>query len=158
MRRVILALAVTVAIVVGVLLYRSPPVSAPDAAREPESPTPTPSASTSPTAAPSGVFTGPRVQAYQRKMGYIFGDVQVVVTVRAGRIVSITTPVAPPDGDTGGRGTRPITRSITQFAVPLLTNEALRAQSASIHSVSGATYTADAFIASLQAALHQAGR
>ena len=98
------------------------------------------------------------MRAYQRKMGYIFGDVQVVVTMRAGRIVSIATPVAPPDGDTGGRGTRPITESITQFAVPLLTSEAMRAQSANIQSVSGATYTAEAFIASLQAALLQAGR
>lgn len=155
MRRVILALAATVAIVVAVLLYRSPPVAAP--AAKPTKPSPSPSSSASP-AAVSGVFTGPRVQAYQRKMGYIFGDVQVVVTLRAGRIVSITTPVAPPDGDTGGRGTRPITQSITQFAVPLLTSEAMRAQSANIHSVSGATYTADAFIASLQAALLQARR
>ena len=157
MRRVILSLAATVAIVVAVLLYRSPPVAAP--AAKPTQPTPTPSPTASPSAtAATGVFTGPRVQAYQRKMGYVFGDVQVMVTLRAGRIVSITTPVAPPDGDTGGRGTRPITQSITEFAVPLLTSEAMRAQSADIHSVSGATYTADAFIASLQAALLQAKR
>ena len=155
MRRVILALAATVAIVVAVLLYRSPPVAAPRAKPAESTPTPTPSAS--PTAA-TGDFTGPRVQAFQRKMGYVFGDVQVVVTLRAGQIVAIRTPVAPPDGDTGGRGTRPITESITQFALPLLTREAIKAQSASIQSVSGATYTASAFIASLQAALLQAHR
>ena len=101
---------------------------------------------------------GSRARAYQRKMGYVFGYVQVAVTMRAGQIVSITAPVLPPDGDTGGSGTRPITQSITQFAVPLLTREALSAQSVHIQSVSGATYTAEAFIASLQAALLQAGR
>ena len=157
MRRVILALVATVAIVVAVLVYRSPPVAAPVAkpAGPPRSPSPSPSASAT---TATGVFTGPRVRAYQRKMGYVFGDVQVTVTMRAGRIVSITTPVAPPDGDTGGRGTRPITKSITDFALPLLTSEAMRAQSAEIQSVSGATYTAEAFIASLQAALLQAKR
>ena len=157
MRRVTLALAATVAIVVAVLLYRSPPVSAPRATEPGPTPTPTPSPSASPTAA-SGIFTGPRVQAFQRKMGYVFGDVQVVVTLRDGQIVAITTPVAPPVGDTGGSGTKPITESITQFALPLLTREAIRAQSANIQSVSGATYTANAFIASLQAALLQAHR
>jgi uncharacterized protein with FMN-binding domain len=157
MRRVVLALSATVAVVFAVLLYRSPPVAAPTAKPAGPAPSPSRTPSASPAAA-TGVFTGPRVQAYQRKMGYIFGDVQVVVTMRAGRIVSIATPVAPPDGDTGGRGTRPITQSITQFAVPLLTSEAMRAQSANIQSVSGATYTAEAFIASLQAALLQAGR
>jgi uncharacterized protein with FMN-binding domain len=155
MRRVVIALAATVAVVVAVLLYRSPPVAAPSA-KQPEPPS-TPSPSASPTAS-TGEFTGPQVRAYQPKMGYVFGDVRVVVTVRAGQIVAITAPVVPPDGDTGGRGTRPITQSITQFAVPLLINEAMRAQSAHIQSVSGATYTAEAFVTSLQAALLQAGR
>jgi uncharacterized protein with FMN-binding domain len=157
MRRALLALAATVAVVVALLLYRSPPVEAPSVRQAGPAKSPSPSPSESPVAA-TGVFTGPREQAYQRRMGYIFGDVQVAVTLRAGRIVAISTPVAPPEGDTGGRGTRPITQSITQFAIPLLTREAMTAQSAQIHSVSGATYTADAFIASLQAALTQAGR
>lgn len=161
MRRVVIALAATTAIVVAVLLYRSPPVAAPSAAPSGRTPSPSPSTSPTTSASPSGatgVFSGPRVRAYQRKMGYVFGYVQVAVTLRAGRIVAISTPVVPPAGDTGGSGTRPITESITQFAVPLLTREALSAQSAHIQSVSGATYTAEAFIASLQAALLQARR
>lgn len=151
MRRVIAALAMTAAVVVAVLLYRSPPV------RTTSSPAPGPS----PLPTPSGgeqAFTGPVVEAHQRKIGYIFGEVQVVVIVEHGRVVAIRTPLLPPAGDTGGRGTRPTTASITQFAVPILKQEAARAQSANIQSVSGATFTSEAFMRSLQAALLQAQR
>jgi uncharacterized protein with FMN-binding domain len=151
MRRVVLTLALTLAVLVAVLRYHSPPTGAPIDKAE-ASPRPAPSTSPS-SAAGSGVFTGPRVRAYQPKMGYSFGDVQVVLTMQGGRIVSVASPIVPPDGDTGAAGTRPITQSISAFAVPLLRSEALRAQSAQIQAVSGATYTADAFISSLQAAL-----
>lgn len=159
MRRTIIALVLTAAVLVGVLLYRSPPVSAPAVKQIAPSPSPAASSAAQPSpAAATGMFTGTRVQAYQRKMGYVFGDVQVVVTMRSGRIVTIATPIAPPDGDTGGAGTRPTTQSITAYAMILLKSEAISAQSAQIHTVSGATYTSDAFISSLQAALHLAGR
>jgi uncharacterized protein with FMN-binding domain len=41
--------------------------------------------------------------------------------------------------------------------VPQLTQEALSAQSARIDAVSGATYTSDGYIRSLQSALDKAG-
>ena len=61
------------------------------------------------------------------------------------RITSISVPVYPNDTD----------RSvfISQNAIPTLVQEALRAQSARIDVVSGATYTSDAFAQSLQAAI-----
>ncbi|OEV26774.1 FMN-binding protein, partial [Streptomyces nanshensis] len=44
-------------------------------------------------------------------------------------------------------------REIAASAVPQLTREALAAQSARIDAVSGATYTSDGYISSLQSAL-----
>ena len=46
---------------------------------------------------------------------------------------------------------------ISTYAAPILHEEALQAQSANIDTVSGATYTSDAYAQSLQAALDQAG-
>ncbi len=43
--------------------------------------------------------------------------------------------------------------SISQNACPILRSEALKAQSAAIDTVSGATYTSDGYKASLQSAI-----
>ena len=42
------------------------------------------------------------------------------------------------------------------YAVPILRSETLQAQSAAIDAVSGATYTSESYIGSLQAALAEA--
>lgn len=78
-----------------------------------------------------------------------FGSVQVQVTVSNGTIRDVTA-VHLTDHD--GRSV-----SISNRAAPILRSEALTAQSASISNVSGATYTSDAYISSLQSALDQAG-
>ena len=44
-------------------------------------------------------------------------------------------------------------QSLTQQVVPMLRNEVLTAQSAQVNGISGATYTAQAYLTSLQAAL-----
>ena len=46
---------------------------------------------------------------------------------------------------------------ISQFVEPILRSEALQAQSAQIDTVSGATYTSDAYDMSLQSAIDRAG-
>jgi uncharacterized protein with FMN-binding domain len=46
---------------------------------------------------------------------------------------------------------------ISNYAAPVLRTEALSAQSADIQSVSGATYTSEGYVTSLQAALDKAG-
>ena len=46
---------------------------------------------------------------------------------------------------------------ISNRAEPILQSEVLQSQSSSISMVSGATYTSDAYITSLQSALDQAG-
>jgi uncharacterized protein with FMN-binding domain len=76
-----------------------------------------------------------------------FGDVQVRLTVRAGKVVTATAIAYP----TGGRD-----GEISSYAIPVLQNEAVTAQSAQIDTVSGATYTSNGYVQSLQSALDQA--
>jgi uncharacterized protein with FMN-binding domain len=77
-----------------------------------------------------------------------YGQVQVQLRVRGGRIVSITNLALPFD--------RSRSQQISHVAGPLLRSEALRAQSARIDVVSGATYTSDGYAQSLQSALDRA--
>lgn len=74
-----------------------------------------------------------------------FGDVQVAVTMRRGRIVDVQWLKLPLD--------RPRSRSISQQASPILRAEVLSAQSAHIDLLSGATYTSDAWARSVRSAL-----
>jgi uncharacterized protein with FMN-binding domain len=77
-----------------------------------------------------------------------YGDIQVEVVVASGKVTDVVALQLP----TGRRSGQ-----ISSFAEPILHQEALSAQSASINLVSGATYTSDAYAQSLQAALNQAG-
>lgn len=81
-----------------------------------------------------------------------YGPVQVQITVRGGHVVRADA-IDYPQG--GGRD-----QEINSRAVPQLDSEAVRADSAQIDTVSGATYTSDGYRQSLQSALdaaHQAG-
>jgi len=77
-----------------------------------------------------------------------WGVVQVEVTVSGGQVADVTALQTP--------GGKQKSVSINQRAVPVLRSEALTAQSASINSVSGATYTSVSYRASLQSAIDQA--
>ncbi len=77
-----------------------------------------------------------------------YGPVQVELVVADGKISDVVALQLP----TGRRSGQ-----ISQAAAPILHDEALQAQSASIDLVSGATYTSDAYAQSLQAAIDQAG-
>lgn len=81
--------------------------------------------------------------------GTRFGDVQVQITVANG---SITDVSALHLTDADGRSVQ-----ISNRAAPVLREEVLSAQSASVQMVSGATYTSEAYLASLQSAIDQAG-
>ncbi|MEU9342207.1 FMN-binding protein [Streptomyces sp. NPDC048278] len=78
-----------------------------------------------------------------------WGPVQVKVTIRSGRITDVTAVQYPSDN--------PRDQEINQYALPQLRSEALAAQSASIDTVSGATYTSQGYQQSLQSALDSAG-
>jgi len=75
------------------------------------------------------------------------GVVQLRIIVAGGRLVDVVALRLP----VGGRSTE-----VNQRAVPVLRREAIAAQSAHIHAVSGATNTSRAYAGSLQAALDAA--
>ena len=107
--------------------------------------TPTVTASTSATqaASPQGVnrtFSGPSINVN-------YGNVQVQITVKDGKIVDATALQAP-----SGRNDR-----WTKMALPILKKQTLAAQSASIQGASGASYTSYGWYTSLQGALAKAG-
>ena len=77
-----------------------------------------------------------------------YGPVQLQVIFVGSRIVRIT-PLQLPSGQSRDA-------EINSYAVPILTQEALQAQSARIDTVSGASYTGDGYAQSLQSALDQA--
>jgi uncharacterized protein with FMN-binding domain len=109
----------------------------------------TPSASASAAAttgatATDGTYTGDAVD-----VGRGYGTVQVEVTVTGGKVVDVTA-LAVPQND-------PRSSQISSQAVPMLVQQAIAAQSASIAGVSGATYTSSGFAQSLRSALVQAG-
>ncbi|MFG1911980.1 FMN-binding protein [Kribbella sp. NPDC048928] len=77
-----------------------------------------------------------------------YGPVQVRITVRGKRLVTVTAVVYP---SSAGRD-----REISSFALPQLQQEAIAAQSARIDTVSGATFTSEGYRRSLQSALDAA--
>jgi uncharacterized protein with FMN-binding domain len=74
--------------------------------------------------------------------------VQVEVTVTNGKITAAQATQVP-----NGNGRD---QEINSYAVPVLNQEAVQAQSAQIDAVSGATVTSDGYIQSLQSAIDQA--
>jgi uncharacterized protein with FMN-binding domain len=77
-----------------------------------------------------------------------FGPVQVKITVSGSKITDVT----PLQLTTfGGRSVQ-----ISNYAAPILRSEVLQAQSSNVSNVSGATYTTEGYLASLQSALDKA--
>ncbi len=89
----------------------------------------------------SGTFTGSTVQIP-------FGNVQVQVTIKGGKITDVQ-PLQMPTAHARSQ-------MISQYVAPMLLQEVLQVQTAQINLVSGATYTSEAYAQSLQAALDQA--
>jgi uncharacterized protein with FMN-binding domain len=77
-----------------------------------------------------------------------YGPVQVRVSLSGSTITAIAILQVPND--------RQRDIEINNYAVPILTQEALKAQSAQINMVSGATYTSQGYLQSLQSALDKA--
>jgi uncharacterized protein with FMN-binding domain len=121
----------------------SAPVSAP--------PTSAPSSSGPPAKKPSATAASAQPQTRTVTGSSIrtrYGDVQVQVKF-AGTQITDVVPVRLPDSND-------VDQEIDQQVVPILIQETLTAQSANIQAVSGATYTSDGYIQSLQSALDKA--
>jgi uncharacterized protein with FMN-binding domain len=161
-RRIVLTLASTAAALVLLFSYRtstgsgdvaataiaagsagvvsggaSPTGTASSSGSAPPSGSPTASAGAAP-AATSRVINGSTVQTR-------FGPVQVQITVSAGKVTAADAVQYPT------RERRDV--AINRQAIPILNSEVLSAQSANIDAVSGASYTSDGYVQSLQSAL-----
>lgn len=105
--------------------------------------TPGPSATSTPstaTASATKVITGSTVDTR-------YGPIQLQVTFSGSTITAITALQTPNED---GRSV-----SINEQVVPMLTQEAMSSQSAKIDTISGATYTSEGYIQSLQSAIDQ---
>jgi uncharacterized protein with FMN-binding domain len=145
MRRVILAIVSTAIGLVFLLSFKTHTQSAlgtPAAALGTPTPGSPTSASTAGAASAAKTVTGAAIDT-------IYGPVQVKITVKGGKIAAVTAVQYPEES--------PRDYQINSYAIPALNQETLAASSASIDSISGATYTSQGYIGSLQSALDQAG-
>jgi uncharacterized protein with FMN-binding domain len=144
-RRITIWLLSTVAAVVLAFSYRTSTMgSGGDTAaaaaptREPlQTATPSPSQSATASAGGDGTYNGSVAQTR-------WGPVQVAITVSGGKITDVTVPIYPNGNHRD--------EEINAYALPVLRQETLDAQSADVDAVSGATVTSDGYRESLQAA------
>jgi uncharacterized protein with FMN-binding domain len=153
MRRITLWLFSTVAALVLLFSYRT---STNSTATATVAQAPADSGTTAPaggaTPAPSASSAGSATSGTKTYTGSVaqtrWGPVQVTVTVTKGKITDVAIPVYP-----SGNGRD---QEINAYALPILRQETLSAQNASINTVSGATVTSNGYLESLQAALDAA--
>jgi uncharacterized protein with FMN-binding domain len=156
MRRIVFAILSTITTVVLLFSYHTSTNSATAAASPMAQQPATPAASASPGSgsAPgsnkSGSSTSTSGQAsYTGAVaGTRWGPVQVRITVRGAKITA-SQAVQYPQGTSRDQ-------QINGSALPVLNQEAVQQQSASIDTVSGATVTSGGYLQSLQSAIDQA--
>jgi uncharacterized protein with FMN-binding domain len=106
-------------------------------------------ASSAPSAAPAPASSGGTTRKISGDtVNTRYGPVQVQVTLAGSRITTVDVVKYPNEERRD--------REINSSALPLLNQEAISAQSAQIDVVSGATYTSDGYVRSLQSALDRA--
>jgi uncharacterized protein with FMN-binding domain len=166
MGRVILAIVSTAACLVLLLSFKArsssarlppaPAITPATAAAPSHSPRPATGPTTSdgrPKAARSGSTSSTSSAAPTTVAGNvvqtIYGPVQVAITVTNRRITAARVPVYP-NGS-------PRDQQINSYALPQLIQETVAADSATISAVSGASYTSQGYISSLQSAIDKAG-
>jgi uncharacterized protein with FMN-binding domain len=158
MRRITLWLFSTIAAMVLLFTYRTSTNGSDTAvaATVPATSTTTPSTSSTSSASPkpttstsgtSSTSTGTKTYTGSTASTR-WGDVQVTITVTDGKITDVAVPIYP-----SGNGKD---QEINAYALPVLRQETLSAQSANIDTVSGATVTSDGYLQSLQSALDSA--
>lgn len=145
MRRIVMWFMSTVTIVVLLFGYHTSTSSTMTASAA--APAPDPGAASAPksgsgSSSSASTVTGPVAQTQ-------WGPMQVAVTIDGSTITDVQV-LQHPTGDSRSD-------QINAYALPILQQETLDAQSASIDMVSGATVTSVGYVQSLQAALDQAG-
>ena len=150
MRRVILAVTGTIAGLVALLSFKS---HAPSLSAAATSGTSGGSSSSSSPSVPGQFPTGSQAASLPvgeravtgQVANTVYGPVQVQLIVRHSKIIKVAVLQQPT--------TTIHDIQIGQFAFPELISETLKAQSAKIDAVSGASYTSEGYIQSLQSAL-----
>ena len=168
MRRIVTVFLSTITMLVLLFSYHtstdsgmvaaSPVVQAPTSSGAPSSTTESPSSPTGSAPSPSSTpksTPAPKPRAAVTSATYTggvadtqWGPVQVRITVRGGKITQ-SEAVQYPQGN--GRDAE-----INGYALPVLNQEVVQQQSATIDTVSGATVTSDGYLQSLQSAIDQA--
>jgi uncharacterized protein with FMN-binding domain len=156
-RRVVFALFGTIAGLVGLLSFKTHAVSvaAPSVATGTTNPGTGASGPSSSAAAGPSSSTGSSSSSAATKtvtgasVDTRWGPVQVKITVSGGKITNATAVVYPQNNSRD--------QEINAVAIPTLQQESVGRNNANIDMVSGATYTSQGFIGSLQDALNQAG-
>ena len=159
MKRIVLWLASTTTIVVLLFGYytstnNTSAATEPTSTSSPASTSPSPSTlSASPSSSSPSASSSSSAAAATTYDGSVastrWGPVQVQISVTAGKIIQVTV-LQQPSGN-------PKDAAINDYALPVLVQDTLSAQSADIDMVSGATVTSDGYRQSLQAALDEAG-
>lgn len=108
------------------------------------SPTSTTTPSSSPTTAPSAQ-PGALLSAVGTSEQYGYGVLSVKATVKGHHIVDVAVANL--------QTAESYSQQIAQYVIPMLRKEVLSAQSARVNIITGATYTCEAYLYSLQAAL-----
>ena len=124
----------------------SEPVLAPAALSQNNSSSNTPNSTPTASSTPSsqykdGTYTGSVASAY-------YGNVQVQAVIQNGAITTVNFLQSPNEN--------PNSIYVNQQALPYLKQEAIQAQSSKVNTITGATFTSQAFIQSLANALSQA--
>jgi uncharacterized protein with FMN-binding domain len=147
MRRAIFAIFSTIVALVMLLSFKThgvvtatiaPPAAVSGSSSDSTTPSAPSSDSTTGSSSAATSITGDAVNTR-------FGPVQVQITVKSGKMTAVQAIVYPQENSRD--------QEINSWAIPQLNQEAAQAGSANIDMVSGATYTSDGYINSLQSAL-----
>jgi uncharacterized protein with FMN-binding domain len=148
MRRITLWLLSTVSAVLLLFSYRTSTMGA-AAPSSPGAGGAAPGIVSEPTPAPGGTGSSPAAGGAKVVNGTVaqtrWGPVQVQVHISGGKITEVVALRVPSGNQRDDE--------INSYAVPVLRQETLAAQSANIDTVSGASVTSDGYRRSLQAAL-----
>ena len=151
MRRALPVLLATVVALILLLSFRTSPESAARTSpvRGASSGSPTTTSTTAAGAAPPPTTSATALRTFTgSEVDNRYGPVQVQITVTGSKVTDIVALQLPSD--------RAHSELLSSEAEPILRTEALRAQSARVDVVSGATFTSESYAQSLQSALDQA--
>lgn len=146
MKRTVATLISTAAGIAAVLAVHAAQPAPPVIAATPPSSTTnrSPSRTTTPSSPPS-TRSGTTVSVLGANEQYGYGVLSVKVTMTGRHIDNVSIAAL--------QTAESYSQSLAQQVIPILRNEVLAAQSAQVSAVSGATYTSEAYLYSLQSAL-----